>query len=791
MMSNDFAKKCCRAAIVVVGLAATQFLLYWPSLAGQKLLLPLDLLADFSAPINRPLVHDRLQADPICQIEPMRRFAVSEVRAGRLPLWDPHNYCGAPFIAENQTAVFSPFRLLDYFWPDPQALAWGQMLRALVGGIGAYCFFRRALHARFFAATFGAWIWPNCGFLAIWTMWPISASALWLPWVLLAIHRSVRQPRTSSIVMLALTTAFTLISGHSATGAHVLLASGFYAIWLLVRHFRRRRAIIFISLGWLFGGMLAAPQLLPTLDYMRNSSRLANRLQVGAETKPVGLSAFPQIFMPWIQGSTRSSWIYLGPDIPLESAIGGYVGLLTVMVFVPFGFGDRRRRVDQIFWLALAIFAAAYILDLPGAWSMSRSPLLSSLRGNRFIFVTAFALLAAAVAGFDSLLRNRASKSRFVLIGPFFSLAFAAWSIWRSTVMSEIVSHATAPALQSAKNAGDTIFAAMVDALTHLIQRFSNMLLMYAALCIVAFVCALVLRRWPKPWLIALVGIAALAEVIVAIQPINPQSDRSLYNWNMPALSAIANAEPGRICGVNCVPPMLNEWFALSDIRGYDAADPLRYLQFLQLLAAPDSPAPDSSAATFQFTPKFPSPLADFLNVRYLIYRGHPKEPNAARFVTPGYFVVENIHAMPRVSVPRSATIIRDETQRLRALADPTFDPHQTVILDSDVPLPRATIEGDAKITKELPSHIEIDYTMHSDGFVVLADTWDAGWRAKVNDRETPILRANHAFRAIAVPSGGGHITLDYKPASFTIGLWLAAIAIASIVLCKIKNPIS
>src|SRR5262249_33307184 len=149
-----------------------------------------------------------------------------EVRSGRLPLWDPRNYCGAPFLANNQSAVFSPFRLLDYLWPNPLALAWGQMLKALVGGISAYMFFRRAMRCQFFAATIGAWIWPMSGFLVSWTMWPQSATALWLPWVLLAVRQIIRRPSDRWAALLALLTCFTLICGHSATGAQVLIASG-------------------------------------------------------------------------------------------------------------------------------------------------------------------------------------------------------------------------------------------------------------------------------------------------------------------------------------------------------------------------------------------------------------------------------------------------------------------------------------------------------------------------------------------------------------------------------------
>ena len=70
-------------------------------------------------------------SDEVQVLEPWRKFAVEEVRAGRLPLWNPWNYCGAPFLAANQSALFSPFRVLDYLFPGTLIIAWGQVAKSL------------------------------------------------------------------------------------------------------------------------------------------------------------------------------------------------------------------------------------------------------------------------------------------------------------------------------------------------------------------------------------------------------------------------------------------------------------------------------------------------------------------------------------------------------------------------------------------------------------------------------------------------------------------------------------
>ena len=91
--------------------------------------------------------------------------------------------------------------------------------------------------------------------------------------------------------------------------------------------------------------------------------------------------------------------------------------------------------------------------------------------------------------------------------------------------------------------------------------------------------------------------------------------------------------------------------------------------------------------------------------------------------------------------------------------------------------------EGIVSIVHELPSHVTIEFEMKTPGLIVLSDLWDSGWKARVNGVETPVLRANHAFRGVVVPAGKGVLQYDYEPASFFEGI---NIAIAATVMLAI-----
>src|SRR5271157_1602470 len=109
--SRAVRRKPVRLLVVLAGILLGQTILYGPSLAGRKILLPLDILTQPvmylpvtpGQPLTQPL--DPFKLDLLCVFEPARRFAAAELQAGRLPLWAPYHFAGAPFIWPK----FSPF----------------------------------------------------------------------------------------------------------------------------------------------------------------------------------------------------------------------------------------------------------------------------------------------------------------------------------------------------------------------------------------------------------------------------------------------------------------------------------------------------------------------------------------------------------------------------------------------------------------------------------------------------------------------------------------------------------
>jgi hypothetical protein len=164
------------------------------------------------------------------------------------------------------------------------------------------------------------------------------------------------------------------------------------------------------------------------------------------------------------------------------------------------------------------------------------------------------------------------------------------------------------------------------------------------------------------------------------------------------------------------------------------------------------------------------------LGVRYVIFRGTPPPQARPAFQSPDYWVLVNPRALPRAFVPRRVEVVADNRGRLERLASQEFNPREVGYVETPMDLPPVCL-GSAEIAEEIPTRVVLSLQMQTAGLVVLADQWNGGWKAWLNGKEVPILRANHALRGVVVPAGTGKLEFRYQPGSFAWGLRLSGLA--------------
>jgi hypothetical protein len=790
-----------RLALVVAGIVLGQVILFWPSLSGRKVLLPLDVLSVSGMYLPRVPGAESLDdgsiflSDPVCLFEPLRRFAASEVHQGRFPAWIPYEFGGVPFIEPR----FSPFAAIQFCSPSPIVLAWTQLAIALVAGLGAYAFFRRVLGVRFWPAAICAWCYPLTAFFVLWQGYTITSVVCWLPWILLAVDETIRGNIRWAPLGLAAVTFLILISGHLDICGQVLLASGLYALWRLGEVCLRQgrsvavgRTVLKLAAGWLLGLMLASPQVLPMLDYARTSTRFGGRNAGLEERPPVGWEALPQTVLPDMYGGyghwSIGNFRFVSGN-QLESSATAYTGLIATLLVAPLAWCSRRHRRFNLFWVGLILISMSWSLNLPGFVQVLRLPGLNLMSHNRFVFVATFALLALAATGLEAMLEAPLRLPRWIWVAPGALACLSLWCGYRALHLPEPLASQIADLVRH----GNSVFSIHdLEGLKRVQAWFVRYYWQGLLWCAGGLLGWLLVWRRPS-WharLVPPISVLMIGDLLLFGYGRIPQRDPKFYYPPVPVLEQIAKS-PGRMIGYQCLPAALSMICGLRDVRGYDGVDPDRIVELLDLAADPALSHPQPYAYTQFLVPSITlppdktvrlSPILDLLGVRYVILRRRPFAGAPTAFQGSDYWALENRRALPRVFVPKRTELAADKDVRLKKLADPQFNPREVALVESNVHLP-GSCRGTAEIIHETPTQITVSTRMETPGLVVLSERWDKGWIAKYNGAPVPILPADHAIRGVVVPAGQGTLEFRYAPASFTWALRLCGLGFGMILL--------
>jgi hypothetical protein len=791
MLSRIGKRRASRVGLVVAGIVLGQLILYGASFAGQKILLPLDVLTLPGVYIpSQPgqsaiQPHNEYAADPVLEDEPARLFRNAELRAGRLPIWNPYQYAGVPTMS-----FLSPFAILGASVRSPRILPWVSLAAALISGFGAYVFARRVLKVSLWPATIAAWCYPITGFFVLWQSYSLAYPVVWLPWLLVATQSVLLGVNRLALSGLALTTMLTIVSGHVDISALVLAVSGLFAVWQLLfvfrdGEFRResyRRGGALIA-AWLIGIMLASPELLPALEYANTGSRLTKRESGQEERPPVGLVSLPQLVLPHIYGTEERNSFRLMPKTEgnvVETPAAGYCGLLATLAIAPLAFGSSRHRRMAVFSTVLAFVGMAWCLDVPFIVEVMRLPLLNVLSYNRFIFATGFGIISLSAIGVDAILTGEMRWRPIYYLFAGLVVVLAGWCIFRGFNLPAAIG----VKLPQEIARGDNV--RWVNEMTDVYRIQQWFVRMYFSGAIICFT-TLGVWAWIKfsknssKIAAVLIGFLGFGELLFFDYGRAAQCDPRLYYPPLAALDKAART-PGRTLGYKCLPANLLQTQGCLDVRGYDGVDPARYVELLDLAAAPDTTrlpyaavqcfAPEATDGLPRGSVRF-SPILDLLGVRYLICMA--PDPT-------GYFLLENRSALPRVFIPASIEVETDAKTRLAKLADASFDPRQVAYLEEPVQL-AAPIQGEASIIDDTPQRIKVAVKMVQAGLVVLADQWNSGWRAYVNGKPVPILRVDHALRGVVAPGGESTIVFRYQPTSLRVGLLAATLALLILIV--------
>jgi hypothetical protein len=150
-----------------------------------------------------------------------------------------------------------------------------------------------------------------------------------------------------------------------------------------------------------------------------------------------------------------------------------------------------------------------------------------------------------------------------------------------------------------------------------------------------------------------------------------------------------------------------------------------------------------------------------------------------------GYSVVEFTGALPRAKFFTRWQTETNTAAALSRLVDPRFDPQAEVILADDIGTPPAAQDTAAKATIEswLPRDQVVRTRSGQPGVMLMVQRWHPDWKATVDGKPVPLLRANHLFSGVQVPAGEHVVELHYQPSRPALWVTLAALVAGGVSL--------
>ena len=741
---------------------------------------------------------------------PFREFGAASLKSGAgVPLWNPYLMGGVPYVAAMAGDIFYPTFLLRMIMPTDLAMTWSFMIHVFLAGFFTYLFLR-AWGLRFLPSVLGGVAYLMCGPLAAYVSpghdGKLYVSTL-LPLALLLLIRGVRDGRNWAWGALAFVIGLGVLSPHPQLLQYLLLTGGAFALYLAfaeqelpdgtrVRLDRREgtKRLLFALGAVLLGAVIGAVQFLPVREYVPFSPRAGGRDYDYATSFSLPIEEMINFYLPEFSGILDHYW---GRNrIHLHSE---YLGAATLFLA---GLGlTSERKGFRWFWIGTLIVSLLWAL---GGNTPFYHLVYALVPGSKFfrapstmLFLIGFSMAVLAALGAERLL-VRGVSFRYALwwvVGA--GLVALLASIGGLTNLAKVIA-------ASYPGAGDSLddFIASNNAAV-IIGAWRSFLIVGVAGLLVWLLQRQQLDRRTIGW--ALVALVALDLFSVEKQYwlFSPRAS-TLYASDA-ALDYVKNQpEPGRVLAETLTQPNGRDVMLMYDgpmvnrirlVTGSHGNELGRFQQVCggspqtncdpQILFSPtfwrhenvrylytnaDSAIVNRFFEPLQLPPLRPlvGPVKDAAGTPVYLYRLPGDNP--AAWLAPVF-----------VKAP--------ETETLKFILSPQFDPTRLAVLDPNSAIPGQEITAvppalniPVRVTRYAPGEIQLELSTSPPAgtALVVSENYFTGWTAQVDGREAPTDRAEYNLIGVQLPANAKRVSLRFDDRAYERGKIITILALVA-----------
>ena len=688
---------------------------------------------------------------------PLAHFQRECFWRGEMPLWNPYNNCGVPFLAQWNTMPLYPPALIYLLGPLTWSLNFFCLIHLFFAGMGMY-FLARRWSGNHIAAGLAGVVFAFNGLSLNMLMWPSHIATLaWMPWVVLLAEKAWLQGGRN-LFAAALAGAMQMLAGGPET---IMLT------WLLVvalwcvqifQGFRQPNAISRAML-WrlplvvLLVACLSAAQLLPFLDLVANSQRHQGYADTRWSMPGWGWANF---LVPMVFGQIWSMGVFFQYNQAWTSSY--YLGLGAVLL-APLAFLQWRNL--RVSLLAAAAFCALLLAfgdqTFVYTWLRTLVPQLSFITYPiKFVTLVVFAvplLLAFSMATLDpsAATQNKQLVNRLIGLALLLLAFIALILVWATRFPFPT----------------DNLFLTLRSGATRAVLLISFTFFLWRFLHKTAPAWPLLLLCW--------------VDLFTHVPSQNPTVSTWVYTPGLARMKVGMQPQPELGASRAMVSPFAGARFisfVSSSAQDNFLVKRLGYFADCNLL--------DNVPKTDGFFSLYPRHCGELNAVLYgATNASYPRIEDfmsVSQITAPGAYFEWSPRPsyLPLITAGQSPTFADDPTC-LRLLAGTNFHPGSMVLLPAELQSQIQVTNGSrARVTSSRiqPQRIEVEAAGEQPFFVVLSMTYYHRWRAYVDGKPAKVLRANYAFQSVEIPAGHHRLILRYEDHAFWYGVALSAVTL-------------
>ena len=697
---------------------------------------------------------------------------------GTLPLWNPFQLSGMPFIANIQASMFYPLDVLFYIIPAEYAYGYTVVLHCILGAIFMYIFVR-SLSINRMGALLSSFVFAYNGFF----MAHLYAGHLtfvhtyaWVPLIFYYLHKFLNTLRPIYSIFAGLFLGLQILGGFPQITFYTILGGLLYAFHSVIFGFKRERGRyvprVGLGLGALLavGFSLAALQLVPTYEFSQLSTRAGGISYEFATFDSLPPRNFITFLMPDFFGVPATSTFWIGDETWTFWEYCGYVGLCALMLPA---ITIRRIVADRVGLFFLLLLGMALFLALGKHNPVYR--LIYLLPGfhhfripAQILFLYVFSVAVLAGIGLNHLADSRAystARRMVALCGLSIFLIPAIWVHVHPYSFFYVLFKYAEPTGMTVNHAGQ-----VQGIVTQAILKGSAFFLL------IVIVLGIHRKRLVSYattggllLLISMADIGSFAFPLVRTVNLEPPATQVNLIHDLKSDAEIYRA----VVNDDCFPTNAGLLYRFQDIQGYD---PLVLRRYMQYVNKSQHLPPDNGVVNMQYIRDMENPLINMLNLKYVIDCGSNR-------------IVKRSTYLPRAYVVHQA-VVKDAEEILDFMMEQDFNPLKTAVFTSQPDAPGIGTQGThggakepCRILSYTADEITIDADLHAPGFLVLSEINYPGWQVYVNGKRENLLTANYLFRSVPLSAGKHTVRFVFNPVSFKIGIIVSVASLAAIVI--------